>query len=286
MFDSTFNPRFSSVIQQAALYPVLAAEEERQLVREGQAGNSDATERVILCNLRVVVSIARDYVGLGMTLEDLVSEGSNGLLKASSKFDPNNGVRFSTYGSFWVRHAILRALHNQARIIRLPAHIVARLVKIRQVLERMTAELKREPNQAEIAAETGLKSTQVRELLEANTIPFSFQARKSEDESAFEDLIADEYAADPSMQQEELDQTQELLRLLNSRLLLDERERAILTARFGISSQTQESFESIGARLGITAERVRQLHHRGLAKLRRKLQGENRNLAVLTNYLG
>ena len=102
--------------------------------------------RIILCNLRLAVSIARDYIGLGLTLDDLVSEGSIGLMKAATKFDPFHRVRFATYASFWVRHTILRALYSQNRVIRLPAHVVARLLKVKQVLERMTAELGREPN--------------------------------------------------------------------------------------------------------------------------------------------
>jgi RNA polymerase primary sigma factor len=286
MLNSNFKPHFSSLIRQASLYPILAADEERQLALDGQAGNSSASERVILCNLRVVVSIAHDYIGLGLTLEDLVSEGSVGLLKAAARFDPNNGARFATYAAFWVRHSVLRALNNQARTIRLPVHVIARLIKIRQVLKRMTAELEREPNQEELATETGLGKAQIRDLLEASAIPFSLNAHESEEEGALEDFIADEFAANPSSRQEESDQHQELHRLMQSRLLLDDRERTILSCRFGIGCEEQRSFELIGARLGITGERARQLHNQGLAKLRRKLKGENRNLAVLTDYLG
>jgi RNA polymerase primary sigma factor len=286
MQDSDFKPLFSSLIRQSALYPILAADEERQLAIDGKAGDMSASERVILCNIRIVVSIAHSYTGLGLMLEDLVSEGSIGLLKAAAKFDPTYGVRFATYATFWVRHSILRALNNQARIIRLPAHVVARVVKIRQVLERMTAQLEREPNQEELAAETGLGGAQIRDVLEASAIPFSLQARESEEQGALEDVIADELAVDPSFQQEKFDQLQELNRLLQSHLLLNDRERTILSSRFGIGCKEQRSFELIGVRLGITGERVRQLHNQGLAKLRRKLKEENCNLEVLTDYLG
>ena len=274
------------MLRHASLYPALSADEEHQLALDGRAGSSIASERIILCNLRLAVSIARDYVGLGLTLEDLVSEGSIGLMKAASKFDPYHRVRFATYASFWVRHTILRALYNQNRVIRLPAHVVARLLKVKQVLERMTAELGREPNREELAAETGLRTAQITDLMASSAIPLSLQAPYGEEEGTLEDFIADEQAANPALRQEDHDQCQELHRLLKSRLLLTRREQIILTTHFGIGTDEEESFESIGTRLGLTSERVRQLHNQGLAKLRRKLKGDNRNLTVLADYLG
>src|ERR1700676_815257 len=171
MFRSDFYFASSSLLRNAQLYPALSAAEEHQLAIDGRAGSSSASEKIVLCNLRLAVSIARDYTGLGLTLDDLVSEGSIGLMKAASKFDPFHRVRFATYASFWVRHTILRALYNQNRVIRLPAHIVARLLKVRQVWERMTGNVGREPNREELATETGLKTSQIRELLEASAIP-------------------------------------------------------------------------------------------------------------------
>jgi RNA polymerase primary sigma factor len=276
----------SSLVRRASLYPALTAEEEHQLALDGRAGSSGASERIILCNLRLAVSIARDYMGLGLTLDDLVSEGSIGLMKAATKFDPIHRVRFATYASFWVRHTILRALYSQNRVIRLPAHIVARLLKVKQVLERMTAELGREPQREELAAETGLRTAQITDLLTASAIPLSLHAPHGEDDGTLEDFIVDEKAANPALRQEDQDQSQELHRLLESRLLLTKREQIILTNHFGIGTDQEESFESIGSRLGLTSERVRQLHNRGLAKLRRKLKGDNRNLTVLAEYLG
>jgi RNA polymerase primary sigma factor len=286
MLRSDFYLAPSSLVRHALLYPALSADEEHQLALDGQAGSSSASERIILCNLRLAVSIARDYTGLGLTLEDLVSEGSVGLMKAAAKFDPFHRVRFATYASFWVRHTILRALYNQNRVIRLPAHVVARLLKVKQVLERMTAELGREPNRDELAAETGLRTTQITDLLAASAVPLSLHAPHGEEDGTLEDFIADEYAVNPALRQEDHDQSQELHRLLKSRLLLTKREQIILTTHFGIDTDEEESFESIGTRLGLTSERVRQLHNQGLAKLRRKLKGDNRNLPVLANYLG
>src|ERR1700736_6243326 len=176
MFHSGFYLASSSLVRHALLYPALSADEEHQLALDGRAGSSSASERIILCNLRLAVSIARDYIGLGLTLDDLVSEGSIGLMKAVSKFDPFHRGRFATYASFWVRHTILRALYNQNRIIRLPAHVVARLLKVKQVLERMTAELWREPNRGKRAAETGLRATQITDLLAASAIPLPLHA--------------------------------------------------------------------------------------------------------------
>src|ERR1700693_1028139 len=160
IFRSNYYLASSSLLRHALLYPALSAEEEHQLALDGRAGSSSASDRIILCNLRLAVSIARDYIGLGLSLDDLVSEGSIGLMKAASKFDPLPRVRFATYASFWVRHTILRSLYNQNRVIRLPAHVVARLLKVKQVLERMMVELGREPNREELAAETGLRKTQ------------------------------------------------------------------------------------------------------------------------------
>jgi RNA polymerase primary sigma factor len=283
-FDSSLTA--SSLLRHALLYPVLTAAEERQLAIDGRAGSSSASERIILCNLRLAVSIARDYIGLGLTLDDLVSEGSIGLMKAASKFDPIHRVRFATYASFWVRHTILRALYNQSRVIRLPAHIVARLLKVKQVLERMTGELGREPNREELAVATGFKTTQIADLLASSAMPLSLHAPHGEEDGTLEDFIPDEQAANPALRQEDRDQLQELHRLLKSKLLLTRREENVLTTYFGIGTDEKESFESIGIRLGLTSERVRQLHKQGLAKLRRKLKGENRNLPVLANYLG
>jgi RNA polymerase primary sigma factor len=176
MFRSSFYLASSSLLRHALLYPALSADEEHQLALDGCAGSSSASERIILCNLRLAVSIARDYTGLGLTLEDLVSEGSVGLMKAAAKFDPYHRVRFATYASFWVRHTILRALYNQSRLVRLPAHVVTRLLKVKQVLERMTEELGREPNQAELAAETGLRTNQIADLMAASAMPLSLHA--------------------------------------------------------------------------------------------------------------
>jgi len=276
----------SSLLRRAALYPALSADEEHQLALDGRAGSSSASERIILCNLRLAVSIARDYTGLGLTLDDLVSEGSIGLMKAASKFDPIHRVRFATYASFWVRHTILRALYNQNRVIRLPAHVVARLLKVKQVLERMTGELGREPNREELAVATGFKTTQLADLLASSAMPLSLHAPHGVEDGTLEDFIPDEQAVNPALRQENHDQSKELHRLLKSRLLLTRREENILTTHFGIGTDEEESFESIGIRLGLTSERVRQLHNQGLAKLRRKLKGENRNLPVLANYLG
>jgi len=285
MFRSGFYLPSSSLLRHALLYPALSADEEHQLAVDGRAGNSSASERIILCNLRLAVSIARDYIGLGLTLEDLVSEGSIGLMKAASKFDPYHRVRFATYASFWVRHTILRALYYQNRVIRLPAHVVARLLKVKQVLERMTEELGREPNRAELASKTGLRTNQITDLLTVSSIPLSLQAPYGDENGTLEDFIADEQAANPALRQEDHDQWEELHRLLKSRLLLTKREQIILTTHFGIGTDEEESFASIGTRLGLTSERVRQLHNQGLAKLRRKLKGDNRNLTVLASYL-
>jgi RNA polymerase primary sigma factor len=284
--SDTYYLASSSLLRRAALYPALSADEEHQLALDGRAGSSSASERIILCNLRLAVSIARDYTGLGLTLDDLVSEGSIGLMKAAAKFDPIHRVRFATYASFWVRHTILRALYNQNRVIRLPAHVVARLLKVKQVLERMTGELGREPNREELAVATGFKTTQLADLLASSAMPLSLHAPHGTEDGTLEDFIPDEQAVNPALRQENHDQSKELHRLLKSKLLLTRREENILTTHFGIGTDEEESFESIGIRLGLTSERVRQLHNQGLAKLRRKLKGENRNLPVLANYLG
>jgi RNA polymerase sigma factor (sigma-70 family) len=276
----------SSLLRLAALYPTLSAEEERELALSGRNGCTNAYERIILCNLRLVVTVARSYVRLGLPLDDLVSEGTTGLIKAVSKYDPDNGARFGTYATWWVRHAILRALCNQARLIRLPAHAVARMARIRQVFERMTEQLGREPTREELAGETGLKARQIAEIQDVTQPPISLDAVHSSDEEGSSTCtMADQHGVDPSSQREDQDQTEELLSLLNSRLFLTERERVVLTRRFGINTGQEESFESIGQELGLTAERVRQLQHQALGKLRRKLTGNNRNLTLLSSYL-
>jgi RNA polymerase sigma factor (sigma-70 family) len=276
----------SSLLRLATLYPLLSAEEERELAIAGRFGCTDARERMILCNLRLVIAIARNYLGLGLPLEDLVSEGTGGLITAVSRYDPDKGARFATYATWWVRHAILRAVCQQTRLIRLPTSAVARAARLRPILERMTAQLGRRPTHAELASETGLKLRQIEVIHAANQVAISLDATYLLGEKmAVADTIADEYTLDPARQSEGQDQAEELLRLLNSRLFLTERERTVLTRRFGINGQQVESFESIGKDLGLTAERVRQLQHQGLAKLRRKLTGDDRKLTLLSNYM-
>ncbi len=257
-------------LRQIGQIPLLTPDEEKELAARIRNGDKEARSKMILANLRLVVKIAHDYANLGLPLLDLISEGNIGLMKAVERFDPSKGGKLSTYAAWWIKQSIKRALANQSKTIRLPVHLVDKISKIRRVSGQMSEDLGREPTDEELAEEIGIDTAKVSLLKSVSVRPASLDAPISDDESTeFGEIVGDEEAQTPFEMLSDKNMKMELGDLLE---VLDEREREIINARFGLSGEKPETLEQVGQRFGVTRERIRQLQNIALAKLRRTLQ--------------
>jgi RNA polymerase primary sigma factor len=247
--------------------PMITHEREIELAKRIEMGDRDAMKQFILANLRLVVSIAKRYVGRGLTLLDLIQEGNIGLIRAVQRYDWRRGHRFSTHATWWIRQAISRAVADKGRTIRLPVYVNTALNRIRRERQRLLQELGREPTELELAEATGLDPIRMVELQAAPGAPVSLELPVGEDEEQeLGDVLADNESASP----EELATTQtlkdEVQRVLES--VLTPREQLVLQLRFGLGNGQAHPLEQVGRELGITRERVRQIEAGALAKLR------------------
>ena len=225
---------------------------------------------MIKANLRLVVKIARDYEGIGLPLLDLISEGNIGLMKAVERFDPSKGGKLSTYGSWWIKQSIKRALANQSKTIRLPVHLVDKISKMRRVAMRLQEELGREPTDEELGEELGITRARVAQMRLAAIRPASLDAPiGDEDSNNFAEVVQDENADTPYEMLEDKTVTGMLQEMVTK---LDPREATIVRYRFGLDGGSEKTLEEVGEKFGVTRERVRQIQNIALRKLRKMIE--------------
>lgn len=268
------SPSMAIYHEEISRHPLLTREEEKTLGRRVQKGDALARQRMIECNLRLVVTIAHDFTHRGLPLEDLIAEGNIGLMKATERYDPENGAKFSTYAAWWIKQHMRCATQNQTRTIRLPSNVQARAWAIEKARTALEEDLRREPSTEEIAAATDLTPAQVRHARRSAQpiahLESSIGGERGDNE--FGSLVADETASKPDEEASRQDAIAQVRQFLGR---LTEREQDILRTRFGLDNDEPTTLDDVGRHVGLTRERVRQIQNNALTKLRSTLEDPN-----------
>ena len=265
-------------LQQISQIPLITVQDEIDLAAEIKKGSEEAREKMITANLRLVVKIANEYSNLGLSLLDLINEGNIGLMKAVERFDPNKGGKLSTYASWWIKQSIKRALANQSKTIRLPIHMVDRVTQIRRTTAALIERLGRDPTDDELAEEMNLPVSKISHLMAVSKKPSSLESPLNDQEGAsLADVIADEKASSPSESLQSKSLRGDIDHVISS---LDPREADIIRLRFGLEGRDPLTLEEVGEKIGITRERVRQLHEQAIRHARKKMHQHEKQFTV------
>jgi RNA polymerase primary sigma factor len=265
-------------LREISRIPLLSAQNELSLARRVERGDREARNHLIEANLRLVVSIAKKYVGQGLALEDLIGEGNIGLIRAVTKFDPSKGFRFSTYATWWIKQAITRSILEGTRAVRLPVYIMEEVMRVKRMTRQLYQELGREPTTAQIGERLGITAERVSELLVWAEKVFSLDAPLSdEEENSLADIIEDPQATGPAETTDRALLRDEVRKVLSNLTL---RERQVIELRFGLVDDHDHTLEEVGKKLKVTRERVRQIEERAIRKLRHPQSSR-----VLKDYL-
>ena len=273
-------------LQQIGKIPMLSQEEELDIAKKIKDEHSEFSKNVLVnANLRLVVSIAKKYIGRGLSFLDLIQEGNIGLMKAAERFDYTKGYKFSTYATWWVQQSITRAIADKARSIRLPIHMIESLNKIKKTTIDMTTELGRTPTKQEIAYRLGISVAKLNQILKSAqpTISMETPANQKDDSSKIADYIVDNSTITPESMVSQESMLEDIKKMLNQ---LMPKERDVLIMRYGLNSDGgKKTLDEIGSQYGVSRERIRQIENRAIAKLKKMCKNENLTIG-LKNYFG
>lgn len=271
-------------LQQIGKIPLLTAEQELDVAKKIKEANDDRAKEILVnANLRLVVSIAKKYIGRGLSFLDLIQEGNMGLMKAAEKFDYAKGYKFSTYATWWIQQSITRAIADKSRIIRLPVHMIETLSKIKKVTVDLTTESGKAPSKEEIAYRVGIPVSKLTSLIKAaqSTISIETPATAKDESSKLGDFIVDESTVSPDTRVSQENLFEDIQKMLNQ---LSPKERDVLIMRYGLNDDgNRKTLEEIGSRYGVSRERIRQIENRAISKLKKLCKNNNLSKG-LKNY--